>query len=152
LPLTAATAVALLAHVTTRPVSGAPPASFGVAVSCTVPPTSTLGAAGLTVTVATGRGAGAATVASTLPLLPSQVAVIVAAPAAIPVTRPVLLTVATAGTLLVHVRVRPVMALPLTSFGVAVNCSAAPTRTLGAAGLTVTVTTTLSHGPPRRRS
>src|SRR2546425_5804242 len=36
LPPTVATAVLLLAHVTTRPDSGAPLASFGVAVSCSV--------------------------------------------------------------------------------------------------------------------
>ncbi|PYO63171.1 MAG: hypothetical protein DMD28_02980 [Gemmatimonadetes bacterium] len=74
-------------------------------------------------------------------------AVIVAAPAAIPVTRPVLLTVATAGALLAHVTVRPVSGLPLASFGVAVNSRVPPTATLGAAGLTVTVTTTLCNSP-----
>jgi hypothetical protein len=36
LPFTVATAGALLAHVTTRPVSGFPLASCGVAVSCAV--------------------------------------------------------------------------------------------------------------------
>src|SRR2546425_8919674 len=54
LPLTVATAVLLLAHVTVRPVSGAPLASLGVAVSCTLAPTGTLAVAGLTATVATG--------------------------------------------------------------------------------------------------
>src|SRR3989442_8630400 len=68
LPLTVATAVLLLAHVTVRPVSGAPLASFGVAVSCTACPTWTLAGAGLTVTDATGR---LNTVIAPLPLFPS---------------------------------------------------------------------------------
>src|SRR5947209_15778722 len=54
LPFTVATAVLLLAHVTTRPVSGAPLASRGVAVSCPVCPTGRLRLAGVTLTVATG--------------------------------------------------------------------------------------------------
>src|SRR5207244_3417972 len=56
LPLTVATAVLPLAHVTTRPASGLPFASFGVAMSCTVAPTDTLGVGGVTVTDATGAG------------------------------------------------------------------------------------------------
>src|SRR5207245_8397403 len=54
---TVATAGVPLAHVTVRPVSGLPLASCGVAVSCTVRPACTLGADGLTTTVATGTGA-----------------------------------------------------------------------------------------------
>ena len=54
LPFTVATAMLLLAQVTTRPASGVPLASLGVAVSCTVCPTGTLADAGLTVTEATG--------------------------------------------------------------------------------------------------
>ncbi len=54
LPLTVANAVLPLAQVTTRPESGLPPASFGVAVNCWRAPTTTLALAGLTVTVATG--------------------------------------------------------------------------------------------------
>jgi len=54
LPETVATAGALLAHATARPDNGVPFASFGVAVSCAVCPTSKLAAAGLTVTDATG--------------------------------------------------------------------------------------------------
>src|SRR5207302_8677237 len=56
LALTVATAWLLLAQVTTRPDSGVPFASFGVAVSWTVAPMSTLAVAGLTLTVATGAG------------------------------------------------------------------------------------------------
>src|SRR5437764_8703311 len=54
LPFTRATAVLLLDQVTTRPLSGFPLASFGVAVSCTVAPCCTLAGDGLTVTEATG--------------------------------------------------------------------------------------------------
>src|SRR5258705_11627270 len=48
LPFTVAAAVLSLDQVTTRPVSGCPPASFGVAVRRAVPPASTLAQAGLT--------------------------------------------------------------------------------------------------------
>jgi len=54
LPFTVAATGLLLAHVMLRPVSGLPAESFGVAVSCTVPPTRTLAVAGLTDTDATG--------------------------------------------------------------------------------------------------
>ncbi|HVM42849.1 MAG TPA: hypothetical protein VMT77_05050 [Gemmatimonadales bacterium] len=59
LPLTVASAVLLEAQVITRPVSTFPPASFVVAVSGTVPPTTTDAGLGATVTVATGTGAPA---------------------------------------------------------------------------------------------
>src|SRR5207244_6019788 len=52
--LTVATAVLELDHVTVRPESGVPPASLGVAVSCTVWPASTAAEGGVTSTVATG--------------------------------------------------------------------------------------------------
>src|SRR5256885_5874773 len=51
--LTRATPESLLDQVTTRPLSGAPLASLGVAVSCTVWPICRLGDGGLTVTEAT---------------------------------------------------------------------------------------------------
>src|SRR5205807_9960445 len=54
LPLTVATAELPDAHVTTRPDSAAPFASFGVAVSCPVVPAPTLKEGGLTATDATG--------------------------------------------------------------------------------------------------
>ena len=59
---TVATPLALVVHVTTRPVSTFPPASRSVAVSCTLEPTCTLGVPGATVTDATG-GFNAATIA-----------------------------------------------------------------------------------------
>ena len=56
LALTVATVVLLEAHVTTRPGSGLPLASRGVATSCTVAPTGSDAVAGLTSTEATGAG------------------------------------------------------------------------------------------------
>src|SRR5207244_2843247 len=135
LPLTVATPVALLAHVTTRPVNGLPLASFGVAVSCTVWPAEMLAVAGVTVTDATGT---TLTVTAAVPLCPSLVAVMVADPAATPVTSPLPLTVATPVLLLAHVTTRPVSATPPASFGVAESCTVCPTWMLGAAGFTDT--------------
>src|SRR6266567_2979715 len=99
LPLTVATDVLLLDHVTVRPVSGLPFASFVVAVSCIVWPTPTLADAGLTVTDATGTFV---TVIAAVPLLPSLVAVIVADPGAMPVTLPFRSATATDVLLLDH--------------------------------------------------
>src|SRR2546425_11085648 len=94
-----------------------------------------LAEAGLTATDATGTFV---TVTVAEPLLPSLVAVIVAEPAATPVTRPLPLTVATAALLVAHVTVRPFSTPPPASLGVAVSCTVWPTRTLADAGLTVT--------------
>jgi len=121
---TPATAALLVAHVTARPESVFPPASFVVAVSCTVWPTCALAVAGLTVTDATGT---TVTVIDAPPACPSLVAVMVAAPVATALTRPLLLTVATAALLVVHVTRRPVNGLPPASFGIAVSCTFCPT-------------------------
>ena len=64
-------------------------------------------------------GGRAVTVTSAVPLCPSLVAVIVAAPEAFPVTRPLPFAVATAVAPLDTVR--PVSGPPLASFGVAVS-------------------------------
>src|SRR3989442_8273384 len=71
-------------------------------------------------------GGGAETVSAAVPLCPSLVAVIVAAPAATPVTSPLPLTAAPAGLPEAHVTVRPVSGLPPASFGVAVSCTVKP--------------------------
>src|SRR5437764_10795396 len=81
---------------------------------------------------------GGVTVMADGPLCPSLVAVIVAEPATTPLTSPLELTVATELSLLDHVIVRPVSALPLASFGVAVSWSVLPAGTLPDAGVTVT--------------
>jgi len=153
LALTAATAALLVDHVTVRPVRGLPLASLGVAVSCAVCPTITLAEAGLTETDATGT---TVTVTATGLLCPSHATITVAAPAATPITRPLPLTVATPGLVEDHVTTRPLNGLPLTSCGVATNCTVCPTTRLAVAGLTatvatvagVTVTTAVSEGPP----
>ena len=137
LELTVATEELLLPQVMVRPVSVLPPASFGVAVSCSVWLTNTVADGGLTLTVATGT-VTAVTVTADVPLLPSEVAVMVAEPAATPRTSPPVLTVATEGVPLVHVIVRPVSALPPASFGVAVNWTVWPAGTEAEGGLTVT--------------
>src|SRR5690348_14207708 len=77
------------------------------------------------------------TVIAAVPLCPSLVAVIVAEPAAPPLTKPPL-TVATAALFVAHVITRPLSGLPLASLGVAANCTVCPTWTLAVAGLTVT--------------
>src|SRR5205823_1645170 len=135
LAVTVATAVLLLPQLTGRPDNGLPLASFEVAVSCTVWPTCTDAVPGLTVTDATGT---VLTVIAAVPLCPSLVAVIVAAPAVTPVTTPLPLTVATAVLLLPQLTGRPDSGLPLASFGVAASCTVWPTGTDAVPGLTVT--------------
>jgi len=66
----------------------------------------------------------ALTVIAAVPLCPSLVAVIVTAgPGAMPVTSPVVLTVTIEVLLLIQVTDRPVRAVPLASFSVAVSCT-----------------------------
>src|SRR5437879_6147143 len=135
---TMATAGLLLPHVTTRPVSVLPAESFVTADNCLVPLMAMLAEAGLTVTEATGT---TMTVMAAVPLLPSLVGVIVAAPALTPVTRPVPLTVATPVLLLAHATTRPVSVVPAASFVTADSCCVPPTAMLADAGLTVTEAT-----------
>ncbi len=73
-----------------------------------------------------------------MPLFPSLVAVIVANPTAMPVTRPLPFTVATARVAARPSHTRPASALPLASRGVAVSCTVCPAATLADAGLTLT--------------
>src|SRR5439155_22279108 len=90
---------------------------------------------GLTVTEATGR---AVTVMVDVPLFPSDVAVMVAEPAVAPVTRPLLVTLATLVLLLDQLTVRPDSGVPFASFGVATSCTAPSTCTVAVAGPTLT--------------
>src|SRR5438105_15485185 len=85
LPFTLAIALLLDCQVTTRPVNGLPFASLGVAVSCTVCPSSTDRESGVSVTGATGAGV---TVMAAVPFGPSLVARIVAEPAPSPAPTP----------------------------------------------------------------
>src|SRR5437773_11902638 len=74
-------------QMTTRPLSGLPFASLGVAVSCVLAPTCTLAVGGATSTGATGAEAAAVTAA--LPLLPAPAAVTAAGPPPVlPVSTP----------------------------------------------------------------
>src|SRR5439155_9862513 len=86
-----------------------PPAGEGIATFCHTP--------------ALVRQFAAVMVSAAVPLWPSLVAVIVGEPAAWPVTSPLELTVATVVLLLDQVMVRSDSALPLASFGVAINCT-----------------------------
>src|SRR5205823_1194426 len=133
--LTVATAVLEVGHVTVRPERGAPLASFGVAVSCTVWPACTDAEGGVTSTVATGTFV---TVTDEVPLFPSLVAVIVAVPGVTPDTSPLLLTVATVVLELDHVTVRPESGFPPASLGVPVSCTVWPACTEAVAGVTST--------------
>src|SRR5882724_2433312 len=74
------------------------------------------------------------TVMLAVPLCPSLVAVIVADPIATPVTRPLVVTVATEVLLLDHATARPESGLPFASFGVAVSCTVCPTCMLAEPG------------------
>jgi len=135
LALTVAIPDALVAQMTSRPVSAAPVLSFGLGVSCTFPATRIAAVAGATVIEATGT---AVTVTMDVPVFVSLVAVIVAEPAAIPLASPLALTLTLVVSLLVHVTTRPASALPALSFGVAESCSVPPVSIVAGAGATVT--------------
>jgi len=132
--LTVAIPAALVLHDTVRPESGFPAESRGVAVNCRVWPTVRLRLAGLTVTDATGT---TTTATVTEADFPSLVAVIVAVPAALAVTSPLLLTVTTPAALVLHDTVRPESGFPAESRGVAVSCPVWPTVRSRPVGLTV---------------
>ena len=135
---TVAVAGALDTQVIARPDSTAPAASFGLAASCTLAPTSTSAVAGLITTEATGTFA---TVTVAEALFPSLVAVIVAVPAATAVATPFDETAATDGFELDHVIARPVSTVPAASCAVAVSCTVLPTRMFAALGATTTEAT-----------
>src|SRR5690349_1590435 len=90
------------------------------------------------ITALTGFGL---TVMAAVPLLPSLVAVMVALPGAIAVTRPVDETLATLGALVDHATVRPANSCPAASRGSAVSCVVWPTTRLLVAGVTATSAT-----------
>src|SRR6266571_3429017 len=86
-------------------------------------------------------GGSAVTVSAAVPLFPSLVAVIVAAPTATPVTRPLPFTLAIPPLLDAQVTVRPVRTVPALSLVTAVSWTAWPAGTLAEAGLTATEAT-----------
>jgi len=116
-----------------------------VAESATVAPAAIVALGGDTVTVVT-TGATAVTVIAEVPVLPAHVAVIVAEPAATPVTTPLAFTVAAAVLLDVHAIVCPVITLPCASLTVAVRATVEPAATEAEVGAMVTVVTTGGGG------
>jgi hypothetical protein len=125
--LTVATPGLLLVHEIDRPVSALPFASWSVATSNTVPPTTIVAELGDTVTEATGSGEGALTVTAAESRLPSLVARMKRLPGATPRTNPPPLTVATLAFVLAHVielggRLLDMSTLPL-------SCRLSPTTT-----------------------
>src|SRR5262245_40461870 len=127
---TVAAAGLLDVHVTIRPVSVFPCASFGVPANCLVGVTKMVAVGAPTVTDATGMY----TVIADVPLLPSLLAVMVAVPSATAVTSPVDDTVATAWLLDPQPTVRPVRTPPAESSVIAVSCTAVPGAMLSLVG------------------
>jgi hypothetical protein len=134
-PLTLATPVLELAHVTVRPVRTLPLASFSTGVASVVCPTRILAAPNDTLTEVTGASV---TVTLDCPVTPSLVATILALPGAVAVANPVVDTVATPVFELVHVTDRPLNTFPLASFRTTVAWVVCPTCTLEAPSDTVT--------------
>jgi hypothetical protein len=143
--LTVAAAELLLDQVTVCPFITAPFWSLTVAWRVVVAPATIDADVGATVIVVT-TGATAVTVMLDVPVFPELVAVIVAEPAATPVTTPLEATVAAAELLVVHVTVCPVITLPFWSFTVACSAAFAPTTIEADVGATVTVVATGGGG------
>src|SRR3954469_20465392 len=116
----------------------AEPAPSETSVNATVSDVSVTSRNARSVTVPGFVTTGLVTVRPAVPCAPSLVAVIVAFPAATPLTSPLADTVAAAVLLDAHVTERPDRSAPLLSFGVAVSCCVAPTAMLAVAGVTVT--------------
>jgi hypothetical protein len=93
-----------------------------------------------------GGGGAAVIVTADEPVFPALVAVIVAEPPAIPVTRPFEFTVAAAALLVDQTILCPVMTLPKASLTVADKATVAPTTIDAVDGDTVTVVTTGGGG------
>jgi hypothetical protein len=81
-------------------------------------------------------------------LAPPLVAVIVAEPEEMPVTKPPALTVATVLLLLVHAVVRPERIFPRTSLSVTLSCCVEPAAIVADDGLTVAELTVGVDGDP----
>jgi hypothetical protein len=111
---------AAVVHTTVRPTNVPPMESVVLAASCTVWLTVSVAVVGDTITRPTGTGN---TVSCDAPLAPSLLAVIVAAPGALTVTIPVVVTVATALLLLLHAMLRPLNTAPFAEVVVAESVS-----------------------------
>src|SRR5687768_12092872 len=125
-------------HANTLLGSGAAPASNASPVSGSSALTARSAVAGATVTAATGT---VLTVSGTVWLRVSAVAVISVVPAASAVTTPLPSTVATAGSELVKLIVRPGSGVPSALRAMAVSAAVAPTPTTGVGGRRETLAT-----------
>jgi hypothetical protein len=134
---TVAVAVLPDVHVTVRPVSTFPSASFSVALNCKVDPLGTFTEVGVTVTVATGASV---TVTTDVPDCDSLVAVMVDVPGRSPDTTPLEETLATRVLLELHVTGR-LTTVPLTSFTTALKVVVPSTMTVAVGGETTTLPT-----------
>ena len=130
-----------LLHVTGRPVSTCPSASFAVAMNACVPPSVTVADAGLTASEATGP----CTVMLAAAERPSTVAVTFVVPGPTPVTRPVAETVATARLADDQITARPVSAFPAESRAAAVSCCVPPMASVVVCGATSTLLTVIGR-------
>jgi hypothetical protein len=120
-----ATAASDVAHVTVAPLIVAPPASFTVADSWVVSPNK---ANVSTVSANAMLAATCPTVTAAVPVAEPEVAVIVAVPSAIEVTRPEDEAVATAASDVAHVTVAPLIVPPFWSLTVAEIWDVAPSE------------------------
>ncbi len=134
---TVATAVLLLDQDTLVPARAIP--SESVAVSCTEPPIGIAAVLGRMVSVGADAVAAAVTVIAAVAVRPPACAVIVAAPAAMPVTSPVDDTATVLGLPLLQMTALTGSALPAASFAATESCSAVPTVSVAALGTTVSV-------------
>ncbi len=122
-------------------------------MSCVVCPSTMVSSCGVTSSVAIGTGI---TVTPTTVLRDSLVAVMVATPGEIPVTRPFTSTTAVVGSLVLQNTERAARSPPLSSRVRAVSCTNPPTRRLAGDGVTTTeatgrvttVTTAVALRPP----
>ena len=135
---TVATAGALDVQRTWRPVSAAPAESRVSAASRSVSPVRRLAVAGVTSTLDTGTSCTASVVVA---VFPSAAAVMVALPAATPVTTPFASTRAMLSADDVQVTARPLSVLPAASLGAATSVIVRPTNTVPLAGVSATLPT-----------
>ena len=129
-----------IAHVTVRPVIVAPCASSATAVACAVCPVVRFADTIDTLTLATTAG-GTVTLMASAPAFPSELAVIIVEPAAIPVISPVAETVAVAGAELDQLMGRLASRFPLASRSSAIAWVVLVTLIEAAGALTLTVAT-----------
>jgi hypothetical protein len=138
---TVATVGALVAQVIVRPESVVPAESRSVATRAVAVPICRVAVAGARLTDATGAGGGNVTTTCATPVFPSLVASIVVLPAPTAVTRPRLLTVATAVFADDQLTDRPLSTFPFASVVTAESDAERPTSREAEPGETVTAAT-----------